>query len=64
MEEKIKLSKFSKGQWENLKRAEARFSIFPLAFEDFEKFDLVWSITPDYEYHQIGNIARLGSSPD
>ena len=23
----------SKGQWENLKRADARFSIFPLAFE-------------------------------
>ena len=31
--EKIKLFKSSKGQWKNLKRADARFSIFPLAFE-------------------------------
>ena len=61
---KSNFSKFSKGQWENLKRAEARFSIFPLAFENFEKFDFFWSINPDYEYRQIGNIARLGISPD
>ena len=39
---KSSFSKCSKGQWENLKRAlEARFSIFPLAFEHFEKFDFL-----------------------
>ena len=47
-----------------LKRASARFRFFHWPFENLEKFDSFWSITPDYEYRQIGNIARLGISPD